>query len=175
MPDRIVHTGRYLRFVVRDGWEFTQRIGISGIVGIVAVTDDGRLLLVEQYRPPLGARVLELPAGLVGDEPGGESEGLIEGARRELLEETGYAAREWSVLASGPASPGSSGEIMTLVLATGLARLGSGGGTVGESLVVHEVPLGTAEAWLAAREGDGTLVDLKVHAGLLFARRSWRA
>ena len=64
---------------------------------------------------------------------------------------------------------------MTLVLATGLARLGSGGGTVGESLVVHEVPLGTAEAWLAAREGDGTLVDLKVHAGLLFARRSWRA
>lgn len=170
MEDRVLHSGRYLRFVVRDGWEFADRVGITGIVGIVAVTDERRLVLVEQYRPPVAARVLELPAGLVGDEPGGAAESLIEGARRELLEETGYVARNWSIAASGPTSPGTTSEVIALLLATGLTRAGAGGGAGDESLVVHEVPLDMAEAWLKAREVEGILVDLKIHAGLAFAR-----
>jgi ADP-ribose pyrophosphatase len=171
VEDRELARGRFLRFVVRDGWEFADRIGITGIVGIVAVTDDAKLVLVEQHRPPVGARVIELPAGLVGDEAGTEQEDLVTGARRELREETGYEAARCEVLARGPTSPGTTSEIIALLLATGLTRVGPGGGHGGESLTVHEVPLGRAEEWFTAREAEGILVDVKVYAGLWFARR----
>jgi ADP-ribose pyrophosphatase len=170
VDERELARGRFLRFVVRDGWEFADRVGIAGIVGIVAVTDDRELLLVEQHRPPVGGAVLELPAGLVGDEIGTEHEGLLDGARRELREETGYEAVNWEVVASGPTSPGTTSEIIALVLATGLTRVGPGGGQGGESLTVHLVPLDGAETWLHAREKTGVLVDLKIYAGLWFAR-----
>jgi ADP-ribose pyrophosphatase len=170
VDERELARGRFLRFVVRDGWEFADRVGITGIVGVVAVTDDRKLLLVEQHRRPVGAAVLELPAGLVGDEAGTEHEGLVDGARRELREETGFVAANWEVVASGPTSPGTTSEIIALLLATGLTRVGPGGGQGGELLTVHEVPLDGAEAWLRAREKTGVLVDLKIYAGLWFAR-----
>jgi ADP-ribose pyrophosphatase len=169
VDDRELARGRFLRFVVRDGWEFADRVGITGIVGIVAVTDDRELVLGEQRRPPVGGAVLELPAGLVGDEIGTELEGLLDGARRELREETGYEAANWEVVASGPTSPGTTSEIIALVLATGLTRVGPGGGQGGESLTVHLAPLDGAEAWLQAREKAGVLIDLKIYAGLWFA------
>jgi ADP-ribose pyrophosphatase len=156
--------------VVRDGWEFADRTGIGGIVAIVAVTPEGRLLLVEQDRPPVIGRVLELPAGLVGDEPGSEGEDPVAGARRELLEETGFEADRWEVVAEGPVSPGTTSEVITLLRATGLHRTGPGGGTGPESLVVHEMPLEGAARWLADREREGLQVDLKVWAGIFFAR-----
>jgi ADP-ribose pyrophosphatase len=173
-PDEILVSGRFLDFVVRDGWEFAARKGITGIVGIVAVTGDDRVLLTEQYRPPMRCRVCELPAGLVGDEPTSPEEDLIEGAARELCEETGYAALHWRLLAHGPTSPGTTSEMMTLLLATGLARVGPGGGGAGEEIEVHEVPIGSAESWLAEREAAGVMVDLKVHAGLCFLKRGSR-
>jgi ADP-ribose pyrophosphatase len=172
LPDGVPVTGRFLRFVVRDGWEFADRIGITGIVGLVAVTPDSRLLLVEQERPPVGGRVIELPAGLVGDEPESAGEGLVAGGIRELREETGYEADHWSILATGPSSPGTTSEVITLLLATGLRRVGAGGGAGGERLEVHEVPLDGIEAWLAEQEGRGAQVDLKVYAGICFARRT---
>jgi ADP-ribose pyrophosphatase len=168
--DRELVVGRYLRFVVRDDWEFADRVGITGIVGIVAVTNDRKLLLVEQHRPPVGGAVLELPAGLVGDEAGREHEDLVDGARRELREETGFEAANWEVVARGPTSPGTTSEIVALLLATGLTRVEPGGGHGCESLIVHEVPLDGAEAWLHAREKTGVLIDLKIYAGLWFAR-----
>lgn len=171
VDERELVRGRFLRFVVRDGWEFADRVGITGIVGIVAITDDRKLLLVEQERPPVGGAVLELPAGLVGDEAGAEHEGILEGARRELREETGFEAANWEVVASGPTSPGTTSEIITLLVATGLTRVGPGGGQGAESLAVREVPLDGAEEWLRAREKTGVLVDLKIYAGLWFARR----
>jgi ADP-ribose pyrophosphatase len=170
VDERELARGRFLRFVVRDGWEFADRVGITGIVGIVAVTDDRKLLLVEQHRPPVGGAVLELPAGLVGDEAGTEHEDLVDGARRELLEETGFEAANWEVVASGPTSPGTTSEIIALLLATELTHVGPGGGHGAESLTVHEVPLDDAEAWLCEREKTGVLIDLKIYAGLWFAR-----
>ncbi len=172
VDDRELARGRFLRFVDRDGWEFADRVGITGIVGIIAVTDDRELLLVEQRRPPVRGLVLELPAGLVGDEEGTEQEGLVEGARRELREETGFEALRWEIVASGPTSPGTTSEIIALLRATGLRRVGPGGGHGSESLTVHPVPLDGAEAWLHAREKTGVLVDLKIYAGLWFARRA---
>jgi ADP-ribose pyrophosphatase len=170
VDERELARGRFLRFVVRDGWEFAERVGITGIVGIVAVTDDRELLVVEQHRPPVGGAVLELPAGLVGDEAGTEHEDLVEGARRELREETGFVAASWEVVASGPTSPGTTSEIIALLLATGLTRVGPGGGNGGERLTVHRMPLDGAEAWLHALEKTGVLIDLKIYAGLWFAR-----
>src|ERR1017187_9697315 len=86
---RILAEGRHLRFVERNGWEFVERKNVTGIAILVALTDWGGVLLVEQHREPVGARVLELPAGLAGDE--GE-ESAESAANRELVEETGYRA-----------------------------------------------------------------------------------
>jgi ADP-ribose pyrophosphatase len=102
----VLAEGKYLRFMQRAGWEYAERRGVTGIVGIVAVTDEGKLLLVEQYRLPLDKRVIELPAGLVGDEAGKERESLLAAANRELQEETGYHAGNLVLLASGPTSAG---------------------------------------------------------------------
>ena len=96
------------------GWEWVERVNATGAAVIAAVTDDRRLVLVEQYRVPMGQRVIDLPAGLVGDEPGGAHEPMIEAARRELLEETGYEADRLDCVVSGPASPGLTTEVYTL-------------------------------------------------------------
>lgn len=166
---RTLAEGRHLRFVERDGWEFVERPGVTGIAVLVAVTPAGGLLLVEQYRPPVDARVLELPAGLCGDEAGREAEPVEEAALRELLEETGWEASSVERLVSGPPSAGISSEVVTYFLASSLVRRSAGGGTAGESIRVHEVPLPDVAGWLAAREREGLLVDPKVWAGLYFA------
>jgi ADP-ribose pyrophosphatase len=135
------------------------------------VTDDGKLVLVEQERPPVGARVIELPAGLAGDARGHEGEELEVAARRELLEETGYSAQVMRRAAAGAASAGMTDEVITLFVATGLEKSGTGEGDGEEDITVHEVALDQVESWLAAREREGRLIDLKVYAGLYFARR----
>lgn len=160
----ILHAGRFLELVALGGWEFVRRRQASAVVGIVAVTPARELLLVEQARVPLGARVIELPAGLVGDERADED--LLDAANRELEEETGWRATRLRVLARGPSSAGLTSEVTTLVRADGLTRAGAGGGVAGEDITVHAVPLTQAPAWLAARAADGMLVDHKVHAAL---------
>ena len=132
--------------------------------------DDRRLVLISQPRPALGGDVIELPAGLIGDDPGCEGEGGEVAAARELTEETGYAAAVVERLAIGPTSPGLTNEQITLYWASGLTKVGPGGGLESESITVHEVPLDEVEAWLAARVRAGDHVDLKVYAGLYFAR-----
>ena len=162
--------GKHIALVRRGTWEYAARKNVSGIVGVVAVTGEGRLVLVEQDRPPVNRRVIELPAGLAGDDDRHRDEDLAAAARRELLEETGYAARDMRRVAAGAASAGMTDEVITLFLATGLTKAGSGGGDGSESITVHEVPLDGILDWLAAREADGRLIDLKVYAGLYFAR-----
>jgi len=166
-----LHAGRHLRLVARNGWEFVERPGVHGIVLVVAVTPEGRLLLVEQRREPVDGNVLELPAGLAGDADSPAGEPLEEAARRELAEETGWEAASMERLTAGPPSAGVTSEVVTLFRARGLVKAGAGGGVEGEEITVHEVPLEGAEAFLLAREAAGVLVDPKVWAGLFFARR----
>ena len=128
MSDKIVWQGEYLQAILRDGYECIERRNVTGIVGLVAVTEDGKLVLVEQFRPAVRARVIELPAGLAGDAAGGENESLETAARREFLEETGYEAREFVCVAEGAASAGLSSELIHLFLARGLTKVGAGGG-----------------------------------------------
>jgi ADP-ribose pyrophosphatase len=175
LPEReVVLEGKYLRFIRRGRWEYVERTNSSGAVVVAAVTADERLVLIEQFRVPVNATVVELPAGLVGDTPEARSEGEAAAARRELLEETGYAADELEPVLSGPISAGLSTETVTIYVARGARRVGPGGGDGTEDIKVHAVPLAEVEAWLAARRAEGLLVDAKIYAGLNFARRAGR-
>ena len=101
-PREILAQGKFLRLVRQGTWEYSERLGISGVVGIVPVTDAGEIVLVEQFRVPTGRPVLELPAGLVGDIPGQEQEPFEAAAARELEEETGYRAGRRNIAAIAP-------------------------------------------------------------------------
>lgn len=153
---------KYLRVCCRDGWYYVERPGVTGIVGIIALTEAGELLLVEQYRIPVSARCIELPAGLadVPDEP------LAETARRELLEETGFRAERIELLVEGVHSPGAVNHTMCLYLAEGLTREHDGGGVDGEDITVHRVPLADVPAFLGRMARQGLHVDLKIYAAL---------
>lgn len=164
------HAGRFLELVSDQGWEYVRRRNASAVVGIIAVTPAGGLLLVEQLRIPVGCRVIELPAGLVGDQRADED--LAEAAGRELAEETGWEAARCTVLARGPSSAGLTSEVSTLVRAEGLRRTGAGGGVEGEDITVHEVPLAEVADWLSARAAAGLLIDHKIHAALWWLGRS---
>jgi ADP-ribose pyrophosphatase len=152
----------------RGGWEFATRNTRSPAVGIVAITDDECVVLVEQYRPPVGDHVIELPAGLSGDVPGAESESLLDAARRELWEETGYRAERWSELGQYYSSPGLTDESITLFLAEGLSKQGEAGGDETESITIHQVQIGEVWQWLTERNAAA---DLKLLAGLFAAQR----
>ncbi len=167
---KIIAEGKHISLVARGGWEFAERNKISGIVGIVAVTDENKLILVEQFRPPVNRRVIELPAGLAGDIAGSEHEALEIAARRELLEETGYEARQMIQLTDGAMSAGITSEVITLFLAIGLRKTGKGGGDETESIVVHEIPVDQVHAWVQERRRAGAIVDFKVYAGLFFVK-----
>jgi 8-oxo-dGTP pyrophosphatase MutT (NUDIX family) len=89
-----------------------------GAVAIAALDEADRVLLIRQYRHPVGALLWEIPAGLrdVAGEP------LLATAQRELLEETGYRAADWGVLTDFLTSPGSSTERVRVFLARGLTE-----------------------------------------------------
>lgn len=169
MADRTLVETKFLRFIDRDGWFFVERPNASGVAVIVAITEDDRLVLVEQHRPALGGPVIELPAGLAGDEDQHREEHLETAARRELLEETGYACETMEPLVTCASAPGLASEVMTLFRARGLRKVGAGGGVADEGIAVHEIPLGEVPAWLEARSRAGALVAIKVYAGLFFA------
>jgi ADP-ribose pyrophosphatase len=150
------------RFIVarREGkWEYVGRTGNIHAAVILAI-DDGHVVLVEQYRVPLKARCLELPAGLVGDEQAGEA--IETAAARELEEETGYRPAEIEILGRFASSPGMVSEGFTLVRARGLEKVGDGGGVAGEDIVVHRVPLDGIAGFVAAARGRGVAMDVKL-------------
>lgn len=163
--------GKYLRLWNRDGWEYVERHNVRGIVAVVAITDDRRLLLVEQRRPALDARVIELPAGLVGDHPGEEQEDFALAAQRELLEETGYTAERMEFIFDSPLSSGLSSSRLTYYRAFGLKQVHGGGGDDTEDIVVHAIPLAEADAWLATQRSRGILVDPRLYVALHLAAR----
>jgi len=150
-------------------WDFVRRPQADTCVGILAITSLEEIVLVEQFRIPMQRRVIEIPAGIVGDEPEFIGESLAETARRELLEEAGYRAEEMDLLAVSPTSSGMSSESIHLFHAKGLTRETAGGGTHSENIVVHHIPLQQLRGWLAEREAAGVMVDFKIFAALAMA------
>jgi ADP-ribose pyrophosphatase len=158
-PEEIVWQGKYIATKRKGRWEYVGRArGIKAAV-ILAV-EDGHVLLVEQYRVPLGKNCIELPAGLIGDEAEGEDP--LEAAGRELEEETGYRAARLESLGEYYSSPGMVSESFTLVQASGLAKMGDGGGVAGEDIVVHRVALESLSEFLAAKRNEGCGVDVRL-------------
>lgn len=175
--DAVLGSGHFLELACTEadpgrehGWEYVRRRGTSGVVCIVAVTDDGELVLVEQLRPAVGTTVIEMPAGLAGDIAGSEDEDLADAARRELREETGYACTKMRWIGKGPSSAGLTSEIIDFYLATGLDRQGEGGGDETEAIEVHHVKLAELRSWLSACEARGALVEPKIYSGLYLAQ-----
>ena len=162
----ILYAGEWLRMVKRGQWESCERThGKDGLaVLVIAVTPDDHVLFVEQYRVPLGARTIEMPAGLVGDD---FSEDTLESAaRRELIEEPGWDAGRIDVLLVGPTSSGMSNERIAFARALDLRKVGDGGGVDDENITVHAIPRATAPAWLMQKYAEGYELDLKLWAGL---------
>ncbi|MEJ8567085.1 NUDIX hydrolase [Elongatibacter sediminis] len=166
---RMLYAGRYLGLRDSGGWEFATRTNASAVAVLVAVTGDDEILLVEQFRVPVGRTVIELPAGLVGDLDDPHEE-LLTAARRELVEETGYEASDVSAILTCPSSAGMTDEMITFVRATGLRRVGDGGGDASEAITVHRVPMARVDAWLAGRLAEGTPLDPKIYTALYWLR-----
>ena len=151
--------GKYIKVLKQGTWEWVSRTRGVGAAVILAI-DDGHVLLVEQYRVPLGRKCLELPAGLIGDQE--EGEGIEAAAIRELEEETGYRAERMVDLGRFHASPGMSSEGFNLVRAEGLAKVGKGGGVEAEDILVHRVPLAEVPAFVRRKRDEGLAVDVKM-------------
>jgi ADP-ribose pyrophosphatase len=165
-PAETLHEGRWLRLQRRGRWEYVERShSVDGIaVIIVALTPADEVLFVEQFRPPLDAPTIEMPAGLVADTH--DADTVEAAARRELVEETGWRAEHVEVLLTGPTSAGITNERIAFARARGLTRVGSGGGVGSEDIVVHAVPVSEAPAWLVRKGHEGYELDLKLWAGL---------
>ncbi len=168
---QVLFEGNYLRLIRHGGWEFSHRINCTGIVVIIAMTQNSNVLLIKQYRPPVGRYCIEFPAGLVNDQGNAQRESLSAAAKRELLEETGYRAKKLTKILEGPVSPGSSRDVMTLFRAEELVKVHNGGGDQTENIEVCEVSVEKINRWLKKCERQGCLVDPKVYAGLYFLER----
>ncbi|UAK23490.1 NUDIX hydrolase [Sphingomonas nostoxanthinifaciens] len=158
-PVETMWEGRFITVRRQGTWEYVGRARSIHAAVILAVID-GDVLLVEQYRVPLGGPSLELPAGLVGDNEAGEAIEIA--AARELEEETGYRAAEIEILGRFASSPGMVSETFTLVRATGLTKVSDGGGEEGENITVHRVPLAQIEAFVAEKRAAGLFMDVKL-------------
>jgi ADP-ribose pyrophosphatase len=160
--------GKYLRLMRKGSWEYAERTTVGGAVIVIAVTGDDCIVFVEQFRIPVNARTIEMPAGIVGDIAGLEHEGALETAKRELLEETGYRAARAEFIMEGPTSAGMSNETIAFVRAYDLVREHAGGGDATEDITVHEIPRSDAARWLWQKMDEGYSMDPKLFAGLYF-------
>ena len=83
-PAQTLCEGTYLRLVKRGHWEYAERTNAGSAVIVIALTPEDKLLFVEQFRIPMNAATIEMPAGLVGDLDANDT--MEAAARRELLE-----------------------------------------------------------------------------------------
>ncbi len=168
-PEEIRWQGRFITAKQRGRWEYVSRSrGIKAAV-ILAV-EDGHVLLVEQYRVPMERNAIELPAGLIGDDEGHEGEDPLAAAGRELEEETGYRAATLEDCGEYYSSPGMVSESFTLVRASGLTKVGEGGGTESEDITVHRVAIAQLEEFLDTKRKEGCGIDVRL---LLLLGSKW--
>jgi ADP-ribose pyrophosphatase len=170
-PEEVMWQGRFITTKRRGRWEYVSRArGIKAAV-ILAIGDGPHgpdVLLVEQYRVPLGRTCIEFPAGLIGDETAGEDP--LEAAGRELEEETGYRAATLTNLGEYYSSPGMVSESFTLVRASGLTKVSEGGGVEGENITVHRVTIAALPEFLEAQRAKGCGIDVRL---LLLLGSNW--
>lgn len=164
-PETLFET-RWIRLLRIGHWDFVRRPQADVCVGVLAITPENEIVLVEQFRIPVQRRVIEIPAGIVGDEPEHLGESLAETAARELLEETGYRAGTIEPLLASPTSAGLTSEFIHLFFAKNLVREHDGGGVSGEDIIVHHVPLAEVRGWLRDQEVLGKAIDCKIQAAL---------
>lgn len=163
-----LHVGKILALrldqVMMPGGRVAKREVVEhpGSVVILPLDDDGSVMMIDQYRHPLGRRIRELPAGLL-DAPG---EDPVATAQRELVEEVGFTARDWSVLVDLVPSPGFSDESQRVFLARGLTQVDRPPGT-DEEAELNVVRLPLADAVRQALSGE--IVNGPAVAGLLAA------
>jgi ADP-ribose pyrophosphatase len=163
-------SGKFLRLMkIENNWESVERVNADKVVLIIAITDDDKIVLVEQFRYPIGSNCIELPAGLVGDVRKGES--TLDAAKAELLEETGYEADHWQFIMSGVLSPGMSNEIADVYCATGLKKVHDGPVDESEKITVHEVDIDrySFADWEINDKPRRSILDTKIYAGLYVA------
>jgi ADP-ribose pyrophosphatase len=147
---KTLYEGRFVRLVDDDGWEFADRVTTDEVVCIIAI-DDAHVVLVEEYRKPVDAPVISIPAGLVDRALAGHSETAIE----EIV--------------SGPISAGLTTERVTFFLAHDLIA-GPQMLDAGENIKVHRVPLPRLSEFLTECAARGVQIDPKIFAGLYFAK-----
>lgn len=160
--EQIVWQGKYITAKKRGRWEYVGRPRNIRAAVILAVDEEDHVLLVEQYRVPLGQPCIELPAGLIGDEDDLAGEDPLAAAGRELEEETGYRAGVLEDMGNFWSSPGMVSESFTLVRARDLTRVGEGGGVAGENITVHRVALADITSFIADKRADGCGIDVRM-------------
>ncbi len=166
--DEVLYRGSHLVLRRSGHWEYVERPYRAPGVLIVATTESGLLVLIDEFRVPVGGRVISLPAGLVGDK--GERESAETAARRELLEETGYECSNLEFLGGGPSSPGLSSEMVSFYRARGVRKVADP--RPEEETTVYLAPFDEAVGWTRARAAEGFLIHPMLWAGLLLARHA---
>lgn len=166
LPEETRWEGKFIVAKTRGRWEYVGRSRGIRAAAIIAIDEDAdgtrNVILVSQYRVPLGRFCLEIPAGLVGDDDGAEGEHACDAASRELEEETGYKAGKMEVLGEFFSSPGMVSECFTLLRATGLTKVSEGGGLPGENITVHRVALSYLSDFVAKWREEGHGVDVRI-------------
>ena len=166
LPEEVMWQGRFITAKRRGRWEYAGRARGIRAAAIIAIDEDEdgtrHLILVSQYRVPLGRFCLEIPAGLVGDDDGAENEEATAAAARELEEETGYRADDLQVLGEFYSSPGMVSESFTLLIARDLTKVSEGGGVEGENIAIHRVPIAQLSNFVADWREAGHGVDVRI-------------
>ncbi len=163
--------GKHVRFLKIGNWEFFERTHACKAVVVFPVTENGEVILISQFRPPVNAHVIEFPAGLIGDEVAHRNEQIVDAAQRELIEETGYRANSMEIVAEGPPSPGLSNETIIMAIAKNLEKINDGGGVDGEDICIYTVPFENVESWLEEKRREGFIIDPKIFGGLYFINK----
>ncbi|MBF0472597.1 MAG: NUDIX hydrolase [Nitrospirae bacterium] len=159
--------GKYLRsyaltFINSRGntvlWEAVERVGCNGIACVIPITIDKKVIIIKQFRPAVGKFVIEFPSGL-----NDKNEPLIDVAKRELFEETGYKADTLNEIAVGPISAGASSEVLTIFLAKDVYLNGCQTLDDAEEIEVFTVSMNRFNEEVKILESDDTYVDLKLY------------